>query len=230
MAARAREPVHEGLGVRAVAEREGGQVEPGRPALGALDQPRHQLVGQAHPGGRQQGVRFGVAERQLRGPQLRELPVGPPAAEGQRRIRPGSQGQLAARGEPLGQVADGDVTAPLGHQVQVIQHQDERLAARGAGVDQRRQHHLLQRRHAGVEAVADRRIQAHDRTEGGQHAGDEGHRVVVDGLQRDPGKGPLVALAPQRQQRRLAIAGRRRHQHDRGMGGGHQAVEPDGDA
>jgi hypothetical protein len=107
------------------------------------------------------------------------------------------------------------VAAPLAHQVQVIQHQHHWLTTFEAGVHQRRQHHLLQRRVADLQAVGDRGIQAHDWIERGDQARHERDRVVVGGLQRNPGKGPLVALAPQRQQRRLAIAGRRRDQNDR---------------
>jgi hypothetical protein len=99
------------------------------------------------------------------------------------------------------------------------------LAMVDAGVDKRRQHDLLERRHAGLQRVRDRGVEVQDPIQGGEDAGDECDRVVVGGLQRDPGEGPLVTVAPRRQQGRLAIAGRGRDQHHRSVGRRHQAVE-----
>jgi hypothetical protein len=226
--ARAREAIDEVFGVRAVPERQRGQVHRRRPALRALDQPRHPVIRQAHAGGGQQRTCFGVAQRQLRRAQLRKPPVRPPAGQRPRGIRPRREGELAAHRQPLAEIADHGVTAGLGHQVNVVEHQHERLVGLGARIDERRQHDVLERRLGDEESSADRVLEIQDRIERGEHARDERDRVVVGGIEGNPRKEPLVALAPERQQRGLAIAGGRRDEHDRRMGRGHQAVEERG--
>ena len=139
------EAVDEGLRIGAIAQRQRGQVHAGRPALRALDQARDERGRQPHAGGGEQGARLVGAERQLGRPQLGELPVRAQGCERQRRVRARAERELAPLRQPLAEVLDQRVAAPLGHEVEVVEDQDERLPAAHTGVDERRQHELLER-------------------------------------------------------------------------------------
>jgi hypothetical protein len=110
----------------------------------------------------------------------------------------------------------------------VVEDQHERLAAGGARVEQRRQHEVLDRRVRGAELIGQRGVEVQDRIERGEHRRDQGHRIVVGGLQGDPAERPLVALAPQCQQGRLAVAGRAGDQDDRDSRRRDQAIHQRG--
>jgi hypothetical protein len=72
---RAREVVHEILGVRAVTQRERCQIQRGWPALCTLDQPRYLIVRQRYAGGFEQRACFVVFKRKRRCPHLDKAPV-----------------------------------------------------------------------------------------------------------------------------------------------------------
>ncbi len=95
--ARERRPRH-GL----VAEREGGEREPGRPALGAAQQRVELVAVELQAGDPQQGARLGPRHGQLGRPELGDQTLGPQAGDRQR--------QLVARREhdrePVGRLAD----------------------------------------------------------------------------------------------------------------------------
>jgi len=91
----ARERLDEAAGVGPVAQRQRGQVQGGRPALGALLQPGH--VGGAQPQPEylvEQRRRLLQAEAQLLGADLQQLPADTHPGQRQRGIRAGGQRQV----------------------------------------------------------------------------------------------------------------------------------------
>ena len=94
---RRHEPGHIGL----PAQRQAGQLQPGRPPLGARRQRRHSRIGQGHAGsGRhllQQCRRLVRGEPQLGGAQLSQLPARPQPGQRQRRVRAAGQHHMQPR-------------------------------------------------------------------------------------------------------------------------------------
>ena len=109
--------------------------------------------------------------------------------------------------------------------VRAVEHEHERRAARG---DRRAEAlQCLGRRGPalGGQRLERRLRQRLDPVERGRDEAQERDRVVVALVDRDPGERPHVARRPLREQRRLAVAGRRHHQHERERARRAQAVD-----
>ena len=168
---------------------------------------------------------FDIRERQLGRSQFGQPSVCSPAAQRQPRVRPGPERHLASRWQALGEIADGLVAAPLCHEVKVVEDEHEGQLTGGAGIDQRRQYHVLDRWLRAAEVIGQRRVELQDRIERSDHCRDQCDRIVVSGLEGDPGEGPLVPVSPQGQQRRLAVAGWRGEEDDRVVGHREEAAD-----
>lgn len=113
--------------------------------------------------------------------------VRPPPRQRKRRIGPRRERELAAVRQPLGQVPDLALALHLGHQVDVIDHQYEPLAAIRARIDEQRQHDLLERRMIDAERIADRGRDA-DRVKRRDDAARDSCRLSMSGSgSRDSG-------------------------------------------
>ena len=213
------------------------QLEPGRPALGPRGQRRGGRVRQRHAGphvaghvagrrrprlaGRrrdllQQHRRLLRREPQFRRAQLGQLPAGPPPRQGQRRVAAAGQGQVQPRRLVLEQEPERLVHERRADHVIVVQDQQQRpvrVGLAGDLVDQGR-HQRLERRGRGRPEQ-----RAHPLADPRPHPVQRGHRmppepgrVVVAGVQRQPGHGMPAAPGPLGQQDRLAVPGRRADQ------------------
>ena len=205
---------HERRRVGPVAQRQPGQLEPGRPALGALDQRRHLRVGQAQPHATaQERGRLLDAESQVGGAQLGELVAGTEARQGQRRVLTAGDHQVQRRWQVVEQEGDRGMDVRSLHQVVVVQDQQTGGGQGGQVVDQAGDHNLRWRRLRGVEpghrpAPTGRS----DRLQGGDQVAEEPAGVLVALVEGEPGGRAVQLGEPGRQQAGLAGTGRRREQ------------------
>jgi hypothetical protein len=200
---RGREP--DGIGLPA--QRQGRQLQPGRPALGAGGQGRHRRFrqGRVRDGRRlpQHGRGLVRGEAQVRGAQLGQLPPAPQPGQRQRRVAAAGQHQVQSRRPVLEQEPERGVHGLGVNQVVVVEHQ-QRLVRVGPGgqlIDQRG-HKSLVRRWRG-------RAQQRPHPFGesrpapvqcGHTVAPEPRRVVIADVQRQPRHGVRAAPRPVGQQ------------------------------
>ena len=215
VAVAAGEAGHEAAGVVAVVQRQGGQLEPGRPALGPGHQGAHAGLGQVGVGDLpQQGGRLLGPEPQGGGAQLGQLPAGPERGQGQRRVGPAGQDQPQLVGQPVQQQPQAVVDRRGLDPVVVVQDQGELAGLAGQGVDQDGDHGL-ERRRPGAAPEQGRHPLAGPGlglVKGGGHVPPEAGGVVVALVERQPGHRPPAAPGPFAEQGRLAEPGRGAYQ------------------
>ena len=186
--------------VGASLQRQRGQLQPGRPALGALAQRRDDRVRQIAPDRHAQQLgRLAGVNRRSRGAQLGQLPAGPQPGQRQRRVAAAGQHQVQRGRQVVQQELQRPVHLRRVDQVVVVDDQRHVVGCRGELVDQRR-HGRGERRRRGA---GDQRTDPlgdpgpHPVQRGGDVA-PEPHRVVVARVQRQPGDRPPVGAAPSR--------------------------------
>jgi len=216
---------HEGLGVGALPQRQGGQLQPHRPPFGAGLHGGDHLRRQVEPPHlAQERRRLLVGEPQVGGAQLDQLARGTKPRQRQRRVAAAGDHQMQPRRQVAQQEGHAVVDRPRIQQVVVVDHQ-RKLRARRLQLAEQGGHHPLAgqatrsgqlRQHLLGEAAA-RAVQRRD------HIPPEACRVVVQGVQRQPGNREVRAGGPVGQQSGLAEAGGRAHQDQLP---GHALVEP----
>ena len=210
MGARPVERRHQRVLVRLAGQRQRGQVDPGRPALGARDEQVDVGVVEAELEAaveERPGLLGGEAQRV--GPQLEQLPVRPQRAERQGRVGPGREHELERRRHVVDEPRDALPRRRAGEPVEVVEHQRQ-LGLLGELVDEPRQQHLDDRRRGGGRG---QRLVREARAGAAQRLDDvrpQHDRVVVALVERDPRHRPplRLLLAPGREQDRLAEARR----------------------
>jgi hypothetical protein len=110
------------------------------------------------------------------------------------------------------------MTSRFGDEVDIVEHQDERLSCGGAAVREWRENDLVARPVPGPEPMDVLRAQVDMRLQRGQQRRDEDDGVVVGDIERHPRECSGVYGRPQRQQGGLAIPGGSRHEDDRHCG------------
>ena len=179
------EPRDRGGGVRLIAQRHGGEIEPGRPPLRAAHERVDVRSGQIGPGELEQRGRLAPGHDEVARRQLEHLAMRSQAPEGQRRLAPRGQHELRARRRILDERRE-DVDRPAGAQdLDVVEDEDELAAAAG------------------------------QRIRGARHGSAQVLGLVIGAMQGDPCEGALVVLCPLQQRGRLAIAGRRHQEGQR---------------
>ena len=203
---------------------ERGQVEAGRPAFGVLDQLVDLGVLELQRGGAQQHLGLAPAEGELVRPELEQRPAGP--QRGHRQVGQDPTGEHDHRpGRDVPDERSDGRDRVVRQRVRAVEHEHERRAARG---DRRAEAlQCLGRRGPalGGQRLERRLRQRLDPVERGGDEAQERDRVVVALVDRDPGERTHVARRPLREQRRLAVAGRRHHQHQREGARRAQAVD-----
>ena len=207
------------------AQRQGRQLQPGRPALGPRGQRRGGRVRQRRTGPRcagrrrdlgQQRRRLPGREAQFRSAQLGQLPASPQPRQRQRRVAAAGQRQVQPGRPVLKQEPERGVHQLRADQVVVIQDQQQRLIRVRPGGDL-----VDQGRHQRFERRWRRRPEqrAHPLADPRPHPVQRGHRMppepgrgVVTGIQREPGHRLPAAPDPLGQQDSLAVPGRRADQ------------------
>ena len=175
----AAEPRDRGGGVRLIAQRHGGEIEPGRPTLRAAHERVDVRSGQVGPGEPEQRGRLAPGHDEVARRQLEHLAMRPQAPEGQRRLASRGQHELRARRRILDERRK-DVDRPARAQdLDVVQDEDEIAAATGQWI------------------------------RGARHGRAKVLGIVIGAMQGDPRERALIVLRPLQQRGRLAIAGRR---------------------
>ena len=137
---------HEPGGIGLPRQRKGGQPQAGHPPLGAGGQSRHHRGGQVSTSRlAEQRRRLLLAEPQVGGAQLGQLPASPQPGQRQRRIGPAGQHQVQARRQVLQQERQRHVHRPGVDQVIVIQDQQHLAVGPGGQVVDQRRHQPLER-------------------------------------------------------------------------------------
>ena len=195
-----------------------GQVDRGRPALGPRVQVARLVRLQLAPveGGQQAG--FAFVERQLLDPDLQHPAARPQARHRQTRMRaPRDRHGHAAR-----QVVDDhrqDVDRRrAGQEVDVVEHEHHRPPGL---VEHRRQpRDGVRQRRSGMQRRPgeDRPVEVEGTLDREADVAQEPDRIGVGGIARHPADGPSLLRAPQREAGRLAVARRRDHRHEAGIG------------
>jgi hypothetical protein len=164
--------------------------------------------------GAQQLRGFLRREAQIARPQLHELAAGAQPGQRQRWVAAAGQHHVQ-RGR---QVVEQELHRPvhLGRldEVVVVDHQHHVVGGRGELVHQRgddaRERRARRAGHERADPLGEARAHA---IEGGDDVAPVAHRVVVAGVERQPGHGPVVGPGPGGQEARLAETGGPAHQH-----------------
>ena len=215
------EPVVAGkrLGTRRVGrpglQRERGQVEAGRPALG----PPGQLCGvgrvELDPRAPEQRDRLPLVEAEVVHADLVQAPLRPPAGEGQGRLLPARDGDLRARRHVLTQGGEHVEAFRVRDGVQVVEHQHQGMLEGGQRAPETRdarQPGRAARAGQCVENIGRERLEAVER---GRDVPQEQDRIVVPPVEGHPRERTRIRLCPQRQERGLAVPGGRRDGRER---------------
>jgi hypothetical protein len=219
------EGVQERIRVGAPLERQGGQLQPHHPTLRPAFQGGDGLHRQVElPHLTQERRRLLRGEAKVGGAQLDQLAAGPQPCHRQGRVAPAGDGQV----QPRRRMAQQKPQAVMDHRfldhVVVVENQ-RHLVGRGLEPVDQGGHHALARGTAGrtqtwkqvLAEAFDDPVQRRD------HIAPEAARVVVVGVQRQPGHRHGRAGGPVGQQGRLAETGRRAHQHQRPA---HPLIQP----
>ena len=205
-----------------IAQRQPGEVEPGRPALGPLAQ-QGELIRVQRQGERvvEQRRGLGVAEPQLLAGDLVELGPRAQPRDPDRRLGPRRDDEVRGAGQVVEQEAHAIVHGHIGDQVVVVEHEHVGAPGGGQRVDQQRQRGVARggpgSGHGGLEGGGDLEARRPQRR---ADVGPEARRVVVVLIERDPRhRRPVLDAQPFGQQARLAPSGGRRHQ-------AHATVQP----
>ena len=201
--------------VAAAPEGERGELEPGGPALRPLLQPVH--VGRFEAElerAVEQLVGLGVGELQLLHADLHELAGRPETCERQRRVGAAGDRDPQRPRQVAHEVRDRGVQELVTEQVIVVEHEHDRRLQQRQLVDQPRQHDFDHARtgvgQRGQHRASEARHHGPDR---GDDVAPEADRVVVAGVERDPGERRLrMRGVPLREQHGLAPTGRRAYE------------------
>ena len=202
--------------VGAAIEEDPGQEQAHRPALGPVGELCNAdgiQVDAVEPF--EQGLRFIRAERQVGLPQLRHQALGAPPADGQDGVGAAGRHQTEPTGRALDQERQLLAHRGVVHDVQVVEHEDH-----GRGLRQQRLQQRGDDRGTRGTVVEEERLDLAGRgTHGGDrrdHVAPQRQGVPVQGVQGHPGEAVGIgAGGPARDGRGLAVAGRRRDEHDR---------------
>jgi hypothetical protein len=200
----------------ASAQREPCELEPGGPALRAPLDLRDLLAGEIEPEAAvQERGRLGVREAQMPAPQLDHLVARAQTVEREVGIRARRDRELEGRRREVEQRRERRVDARVDDLVEIVEDEHAGRVAPREVVDEQRHDDRDQvragREQRGLGGLA---RAGDDRPQRGDDPAPEAHGVVVGGVERQPRERPVLGRrdVPEREQRRLARAGRRGEQ------------------
>ena len=207
----AAQPGHDGVRIRSVAERDADQAQPQGPAPGARQRGGNNGRVERPPGRQlQQRRRLGRGEAQVGGPDIHHPLQRPEAGQRPRRRAAHGHHQMHAIGQARDHAPHEFVHARVTDDVIVIQDEDEIGGQFGEFAAEAGHEHGYGRRGRARErregGVAERRAMGLD---GGDQAPQEGLRLIVVLVQREPGVRKRGICQPGPQRGRLAGAGAR---------------------
>ena len=194
-------------------ERQRGQIEARRPALGSLGELRHGGLVELDARVAQQRRRLLDVQAQIVRADLQHAPLRPQARQRQRGLLP------ARHDDPrsLRNVVDRARRPRRGSsdrtEMQVVEHQHDRARDRRERRADPRDAGRPDRPAGRRERLEHRRRNGLDPVQRGRDVAQQDHRIVVALVERHRRERPLVPLRQVREQRRLAEAGRRHHAH-----------------
>ena len=195
-----------GLARRRRLHREAEEPQSGRPALRALDDRRELVVGELDPHPAEQRARLGLVERELASAQLGEIAGDAQHVQGERRVDPRCRHEVQLRRRHA-QYAVERCDRGGRREVQVVDHEHERLLELGGGL-----HEALDERRRRVVARRSEPVEEHLAPERRADRVEQllPERRPVRLPQRDPRERRLTrAVAqPRREEDGLAGAGR----------------------
>lgn len=191
------------------------EIQSGRPPLGPPVQLRQVIFTQRHAGVAQQRCCLIAAERQIASADLRDPPFGPQPRDLQGRLGPPGQHEPGPAGHMLAQRGHRGPAYGVVQHVHVVQDQDHRRCHRREGPSEPGKNRAGNRADRGGKCLEDPVIDRLYRVERFGNVAEQGLRVVVRRLDRDPREGLTAGLGPLGQQGGLAIAGRRDHRDNR---------------
>src|SRR5215212_324278 len=207
-----------------VLQGEGSEVDPRRPPFGTLEQHREVIGADAKPHLLvQQAIGFILGEGELLGADLVHLSLGPKPSQWQRRVRAARDDEVDVLGEVLQEEGHRVMRALLGHELIVIEHQDDLIGQlrdlvyeRGERrFDEPLPHGAHSQENIGSEVLFFRQ----DLAQSLYYVSPQPYRIVVLLVEGDPGEGHLgfFYLTPVGQKGRLSVAGRGAHDANLGI-------------
>ena len=187
--------------------RQGGEIEPGRPALGALEQHERVLGLEVQPDQAQHRHRLAPRHHEVARPEVEQPPLRTQAPDREVGLPAAGSHDLRAVRHRVGDRHDHALRLRRAQVVEVVEHEHERLLAQLERVGQ------LDER-GGLEVV--------------ERARDRGHepiRVVVELVDGEPRDRPRILLEPVLEQRRLPVPRGRDEQRERHVGRLREAAE-----
>ena len=207
--------------------RQRGEVQPRRPALRTLEQLLHVEVADVDPRAGEQTGRLVEIECEVLRLDLEQPTLEAEPSLGQPGLHPRRQDQTDLVGQPGRQLLEEARARGVGHALEVVDDHRHRHRDRLEHVEHLRRQR--RRRQAGGERAEHARPHRLDPVDGRCQVRAERHGVVVGLVGRQPCDGRRELVDPARQQRRLAVAGRRDDGRDRRVGPA-QPIEQDGAA
>ena len=188
-------------------QRQRGEIEPGRPALGALEQHERVLRLEVEPHQAQHRHRLAPRHHEVARPEVEQPPLRAQAPDREVGLPAAGRHHLRAVRHRVGDRHDHALRLPRAQVVEVVEHEHERLLAQLERVGQ------LDER-GGATSSSACAIAATSRS-----------RVVVRLVDGEPRDRPRVLLEPVLEQRRLPVPRGRDEQRERHVGRLREAAE-----
>ena len=195
------------VNVLVAAQRQRSEIEPGRPALGALEQHERVVGLEVEPLQAQHRHRLAPRHHEVARPEVEQPPVRAQAPDRKVGLPTAGRHHLRAVGDRIGDRHDDALRLRRAQVVEVVEHEHERLLAlleRVGQLDERGGRHV-------VERVRDR--------------GHEPIGVVVGLVDGEPRDRPRILLEPVLEQRGLPVPRGRDEQRERHVGRLRQAAQ-----
>ena len=191
-------------------ERERGEVEPCRPALGPFVESVRLDIRHVHTRVREQRAGLGVGEREVCGTDLQKLASRAIARERKRDLSAAREHEQRARRDVQGKGVDHVEGARVSERMDVVEHDDHRGFERRDRRTEPRDRCRPQRVSSGRHATEHSTVDGLDGVQRRRDVAEEHHGVVVGVVERHPGERPHVLGRPLGEQRGLPVPGGRR--------------------
>ena len=194
------------------------EVEAGDPPLRLAVEPMRVRLGDLDLGRCQERTGLRIAQCQIRGTHLHELPIGSHARQGRAALGPPGENKLRAARQVLRERLERVHAVGVPELVHIVEHEHDRLRHRGQRRAQSGQPGRPKRVACRRRAAEHRDVDWMDAVERRRDVGQERDGIVVAFLEGNPSEGPRVASRPLSDECGLAVSGRRRDADHSGIG------------
>ena len=186
-------------------DRESRQVEACRPALRAPGQLHHVGVAQAGAGTAQEHAGLLAGHAQVVGADLEQRTVRAQARQRQLARSAGREHELRPLWNVLGKRGDGVEALLASQELQLVEHDHDRVPERQERGSQLRHDSRPDRCAGGGQSLEDGRVDRRDPVERNRDVREEDDRIVVAVVDRHPGERTLISAGPLGEQRGLSV-------------------------